>query len=60
MTSDERTLEAMTIDLEVASIGEILERHGVSPTSGMVQELWQFCEDKYTRHTCVHLDWEHS
>lgn len=43
---DDRVLDALTIDLEVAHIGEILERHGVSPTAELVNELWEFLESK--------------
>ncbi len=42
----DEVLEALSIDLEVAHIGEILERHGVAPTEGLVTELWQFLESK--------------
>lgn len=41
---DDRIIEAMAIDLEVAHIGEILERHGVPPTPELVTELWQYVE----------------
>jgi hypothetical protein len=41
---DDRIIEAMAIDLEVAHIGEILERHGVPPTPALVTELWQYTE----------------
>lgn len=43
---DDRVLDALTIDLEVAHIGEILERHGVSPSADLVTELWEFLESK--------------
>lgn len=43
---EDEVLDALTIDLEVAHIGEILERHGVPPSADMVTELWQFLESK--------------
>lgn len=43
---DDRVLDALTIDLEVAHIGEILERHNVAPTADLVTELWQYLESK--------------
>lgn len=46
---DDKVLDALAIDLEVAHIGEILERHGVTPTATLVSELWQFLESKRTQ-----------
>lgn len=46
MEHDDRELEALEIDLEVAHLGEILERHGVSPSAELVTELWNFVETK--------------
>ena len=43
---DNEVLDALTIDLEVAHIGEIRERYGVSPSADLVTELWQFLESK--------------
>ena len=48
-SDEDRTLDALTIDLEVAHIGEILERHGVAPSADLVTELWEFLESKRTR-----------
>jgi hypothetical protein len=44
VVSDEKTVEAMEIDLEVAHIGEILQRHGVAPTAELVTDLWEWAE----------------
>lgn len=44
VVSDEKTVEAMEIDLEVAHIGEILQRHGIAPISELVTELWEWAE----------------
>ena len=46
---DDEVLGALAIDLEVAHIGEILERHDVAPTADLVTELWQFLESKRTQ-----------
>lgn len=43
---DNEVLDALTIDLEVAHLGEILVRHGVSPSADLVTELWNFVETK--------------
>ncbi len=42
VVSDEKTVEAMEIDLEVAHIGEILQRHDVAPTADLVTDLWEW------------------
>jgi len=48
---DNEVLDALTIDLEVAHIGEILERHRVPPSADLVTELWEFLESKrYSSH----------
>ena len=44
MYDDDQEVEALEIDLEVAHIGEILERHGVAPTEEMVVELWTYMD----------------
>lgn len=46
---DDDAIERLEIDLEVAHIGEILERHGVAPTAGLVNELWDYAEELRTR-----------
>lgn len=44
VVSDEKTVEALEIDLEVAHIGEILQRHDVAPTAELVTDLWEWAE----------------
>lgn len=41
---DDDAIEGMEIDLEVAHIGEILERHGVPPIPDLVVELWEYTD----------------
>lgn len=42
--SEDESLEAMEIDLEIAEVGEILARHGVRPNPTLVTELWDWAE----------------
>lgn len=42
--SDDPRIEALEIDLEVAHFGDILSRHGVAPTTGLVTDLWSYAE----------------
>lgn len=42
--SDDPCIEALEIDLEVAHFGDILSRHGVAPTTGLVTDLWSYAE----------------
>lgn len=44
IVSNDKVVEAMGIDLEVAHIGEILQRHEVSPTPELVTELWEWAD----------------
>lgn len=44
MSDELDALSAMEIDIEVADVGEILQRYGVSPTAEMVFELWHWME----------------
>ena len=41
---DEKIVEAMEIDLEVAHIGEVLQRHNVDPAPELVIDLWKWAE----------------
>ena len=47
---DDRSIEALEVDLEIAHIGEILEKHGVAPTPGLVTELWDYLESLRSGH----------
>ncbi|SLC05404.1 Uncharacterised protein [Mycobacteroides abscessus subsp. massiliense] len=42
--SDEDPVEAMEIDLEIAEVGEILQRHGTQPKPALVTEIWDWAE----------------
>lgn len=46
MNDDENVLEAMEIDLDVAGIGELLEKHGIPPTPELVHALWEWKESR--------------
>lgn len=41
---DDDAIERLEIDLEIADIGELLERHGIAPTPALVVALWEWKE----------------
>mgnify|MGYP000336079828 CR=1 FL=1 len=41
---DDEVIRNMEIDLEIAHVGEILEAHGVAPTSELVTAIWDWAE----------------
>lgn len=46
VVSDESVLEVLEVDLEVATIWELLEAHGVEPDPGLVFGLWLWKESQ--------------